>query len=176
MKNKNLHLSVFKRISIYSFISLVVVMFLSSMVYAQTAQTNFSGTWTLNTSKSTLQEQTFAPKTLSIVQKNNDISIERGMNFNGEEMKTTDKFTLDGKECQNAGFMNSVKKTILSWSSDGKVLTFTSTIKMEMEGQSNEMKLIEVYTLKDDKTLSVESSMNSSFGDSKETQVFDKGK
>ena len=40
------------------------------------AQADFSGTWALNTSKSKLGEQSFAPQKVVITQKGNDMTVE----------------------------------------------------------------------------------------------------
>ena len=65
------------------------------------AQTNFSGTWSINNEKSKLGEPSFAPKEITIVQGENSLSIESHMDWQGQEMVTNEKFTLDGKECVN---------------------------------------------------------------------------
>ena len=47
----------------------IAALFLTTLVFAQT---DFSGTWELNTSKSKLGERSFAPKEVVIIQKGND--------------------------------------------------------------------------------------------------------
>ncbi len=91
--------------------------------FAVSAQTDFSGSWKLNSSKSKLGEQfSMAPKEVIIDQKGNDLSVEKHSEWQGQEYTINDKFTLDGKECTNAGFMDTEKKSTLEWDNGKKRL------------------------------------------------------
>ena len=60
------------------------------------AQIDLSGSWKLNTSKSKLGEQfSMAPKEIILVQKGNDLGVERHSEWQGQEYTINDKFTLD---------------------------------------------------------------------------------
>jgi len=148
-----------------------IIFFLTAVFFttAGFAQTDFSGTWTLNSSKSKLAERSFAPKSMVIVQQKNEISVESHSEFQGEERVRTSKYTLDGKECTNPGFRDSEVKSTAVWSGDKKSLTITSKVKM----QDSDMTMKAVYKM-DGKNLVAESSSSSSYGDRSETQVFDK--
>jgi len=141
---------------------LLSAVFFSSMLFAQT---NFSGTWTLNTSKSKLGERNFAPKSVVIVQKGNEMSVESHSEWQGQERTRTSKYTLDGKECINPGFRDSEVKSKAAWSGDKKSLTVTS----KFETPNGEMTMEAVYKM-DGENLVIENS----FGDRSTTQVFDK--
>lgn len=146
---------------------LIVILVVS---IAASAQTDFSGTWKLNSSKSKLGEQfSMAPKKIIIVQKGNDISIEKHSEFQDQEFTSTDKLTLDGKECVNTGFMDTQKKSTAVWSDDKKSLKVVG--KMDMQGE--EMTITEVFKI-DGGNLVIEASSTSSFGDMSETQVYEK--
>lgn len=145
---------------------LLSAVFFTTMVFAQT---DFSGSWTLNTSKSKLGERSFAPKSVVIVQTKTDISIETRSEFQGEERVRTSKYTLDGKECTNKGFRDMDVKSTAVWSADKKALTITSKIQMD----NGDMTMKSVYKM-DGANLVNESSSSSSMGDRSETQVFDK--
>jgi hypothetical protein len=134
------------------------------------AQSDFSGTWKLNTEKSKLGERSFAPKSIVIVQDASTLNIERHTEFQGQENTTTDKLTLDGKECTNIGMMDIPKKSVVTWSEDKTSLKIVSTIAFQ---DDNTMTMTEIYKISDG-SLVIESSMASSFGEMKETQVFDK--
>ena len=150
-----------KHLSIF----LVAILFSSVAL----AQTNFSGTWVLNPTKSKLGERTFAPKTVVIVQEGNNLTIDRTVAFGDQESTLKDKLTLDGKECTNIGMMEMEKKSIVT-STDGK-----KTLKIDSKVQREENILSTTEILKIvDGCLIIESSMNSSFGEIKETQAFDK--
>ena len=134
------------------------------------AQSDFSGTWKLNSSKSKLGDQfSFAPKEIIVVQKGNDMSLEKHSSFQDQDFTTNDKLTLDGKECINTGFMDSEKKSTVVWSDDKKSLTITSKVPM----QDETMTIIEVYKM-DAGNMVIESKASSSYGDMEETQVYDK--
>lgn len=135
------------------------------------AQVDLSGSWKLNSSKSKLGEQfSMAPKEIIVVQKGNDLSVERHSEWQGQEFTTNDKFTLDGKECVNAGMMDTKKKSTAVWAADKKSLKITSKIPMQDGG---EFALTEVYKM-DGGNMVIEMSASSSFGDMAETQVYDK--
>jgi hypothetical protein len=82
---------------------------------AQTG-TDFSGTWVLNESKSTQPEGGFrmAPVSMVITQEGINLTVERTSNGpDGDEFKSTAKFTTDGKECSNTMFRDNVRKSIV---------------------------------------------------------------
>jgi hypothetical protein len=147
-------------------IFLFTAVFFTTVVFAQA---DFSGNWTLNSSKSKLGERSFAPKSVTIVQSKADISIETKSEFNGEERVRKSKYTLDGKECTNKGFRDMDVKSTAVWSADKKSLTITSKVSMD----NGDMTMKAVYKM-DGSNLVVESSSSSSYGDRSETQVFDK--
>lgn len=139
--------------------------------FTLSAQTDFTGSWKLNSSKSKLGDQfSMAPKEIIIVQKGNDLSMEKHSEFQGQEFTINDKFTLDGKECINDGFMDTQKKSTVSWSADKKSLTIKSKIPMQDGG---EISITEAYKM-DGGNLVIEMNSTSSWGDMAETQVFDK--
>lgn len=141
---------------------LLSAILLTTMTFAQT---DFSGNWKLNSSKSKLGERSFAPKSVVIVQKGNNLSVESHSEWQGEERIRTNKYTLDGKECMNAGFRDSEVKSTAVWSGDKKSLTITS----KFETQNGQMTMKAVYKM-DGANFVIESS----FGERSETQVFDK--
>jgi hypothetical protein len=141
----------------------------SFLVSAQT--TDFSGKWKLNSSKSKLSaEFSMAPKELVIVQKGNDLSVERHSTFQERELTFSDKFTLDGKECINKGWMDSEKRSTAVVSGDKKSVKITTVILM---GNIGNMTVTEHYSM-DGKSLVVEAIATSSMGDRTETMVYDK--
>lgn len=141
------------------------------------AQPDFSGSWALNESKSTLGDgPRMSVTSMTVSQQENLISIDLVQpSWEGEEMKRSEKYTLDGKESVNEGMMGSSVKTITSWSEDKKELRFAKTIAFEMDGEKMEMKLDDAWTLSDDgKTLTVKSSMKSDWGEMNTVLVYDK--
>jgi hypothetical protein len=149
---------------------------ITSLSFGQGAA-SFSGTWAFNESKSNLGEGGFRmiSQTLVIVQDATTFSIERAFTSqDGTERKTTEKYTLDGKESINPVF-NTTKKSTATWSADKKSLTVSSNMVFEMNGEKNEIKTVEVYKLSDgDKTLTIDSQSTSSMGERKATLVYGK--
>ncbi len=132
---------------------------------------DFSGSWKLNGTKSKLNaEFSFAPNTVIVVQKGNDLKVEKHSNFQGEDITLTDNLTLDGKEAINVGFMDTQKKSIANWSEDKASLKVTSKLSI---GDGGEMTITEVYKLTGG-NLVIESNSSSSFGEMAETMVYDK--
>ena len=141
----------------------------SSAIFAQGP--DFSGSWKLNTTKSTLgAEFSMAPKDVIIVQNGNDLSVEKHSEFQGQEFVSTDKLTLDGKECTNTVFQDMQKKSTCAWSDDKASLNVVSKMSM---GDGGDITITEVYKL-DGGSLVIESKSSSSFGDMAEKMVFDK--
>jgi len=147
---------------------LFAILLISVFVSAQSV--DFSGSWKLNRSKSTLGEQfSMAPSEIVISQNGNDLNVERHSSFQDQEFTTNDKFTLDGKECVNTGWRDSQKKSTAVWI-DKNTLKITSKIPMR---DSGEMTINEVYKM-DDGNMVIETSASSSYGDFSETMVYDK--
>jgi hypothetical protein len=157
-------------------LTLAFFLFLPAALFGQT---NFTGTWTFNESKSVLgdaQGPRMEAKTLVVTQQGNEIQVKRtSTGFDGNEMIQNEKYTLDGKESVNTGMMDSKVKSILTWSADKKELTFTKVISFAMNGETQEMKSIEKWSLSpDSKTLTLKSSMNTPMGDMNTTLAYDK--
>jgi hypothetical protein len=141
----------------------------------QGSKTNFSGTWAFSEAKSNLGDAGFrGASKLTITQDGNDLSVARDRtNQNGELVTTTDKYTLDGKECVNTSGRGP-SKSIVTWSADGKSLNFAVTRTFERDGQTTEVKSSEVWSLTDASTLSLQSTMNFQGEERKTTYVYDK--
>ena len=124
------------------------------------AQTNFSGTWAFNESKSNFGESQFrfAATLMVVTQDANTLTVESTMpGRDGEEMKTSAKYTLDGKVSENPMF-NSTRKSTVTWSADKSSLIIASTMTFDMGGETREMKSTETWKLSEGgKLLSVES-------------------
>jgi hypothetical protein len=145
-------------------------LFLISVIAS--AQTpDFSGTWKLNSGKSKLNDQfTLGPKEIIIDQKGNDLNVEKHSTMMDQDFTTKDKFTLDGKECINAGFQDSKKKSACSWSDDKKSL---KVVSVQSIGDGGDMTHTEVFKI-DGSNLVIESTASSSYGELVETFVYDK--
>lgn len=143
---------------------------------AQGAKPNFSGSWAFNESKSNMGEgRGFRSATqMTITQDVNTLTNARvRTNQDGESTTTTEKYTLDGKECVNTSGRGP-SKTIVTWSADGKTLNFATTRTFERDGETTEIKSTEVWTLTDAKTLSIQSATKMQDTERKASLVYDK--
>ncbi len=138
------------------------------------AQTNFSGTWGLNESKSNFGDSQFrfAATTLAVTQDAAVLSVESTMpGRDGGERKTSLKYKLDGSVSENPGFGDNVRKSTVAWSPDKTVLTITTSF--DMNGET--MKSSQIWKLSEGgKVLLVENSFNGPNGEMKTTAAYDK--
>lgn len=144
--------------------------------FAQDEKVNFSGEWSFNESKSDMGEGRFpATSKLTIKQEGNNLTVERlQTGRDGQERKSTQELTLDGKESENATGRGT-RKSVVTWSDDGKTLTIKSTMVFNRGGETMEMKSIEQWKLTGGgKILSIESSSSTPRGERKATMIYDK--
>ncbi len=155
---------------------IIGVFFLSAFML-KPAPADFSGKWKLNEGKSELgQFASFAIRGIETEQSADAINISRtAPSFEGTDVTTKERLTFDGKEAESSSFGDSKKKSVASWSEDGKMLTISYNLKMEFNGQSLDIKGKEVWTLADEgKTLVVKNTGSSSFGEFETTSVYEK--
>ncbi len=158
-------------------IAFFISFFLIPMVlYAQGGKVNFSGEWSFNESKSDMGEGRFQTSMkLTIKQEGNNLTIERlQTGRDGQERKSTQELTLDGKESEyNAG--RGTRKSTVTWSDDGKTLTIKSKMVFDRNGETMEMKSVEQWKQSNGgKILSIDSSSSTPRGERKATMVYDK--
>jgi hypothetical protein len=164
-----------KSVSMF-FLSILIL--LGTTVMAQ--KPNYAGKWVLNEGKSQLGEGQFrmSASKLNITQDEKTLSLDRIMNSpDGQEMTTSEKYTLDGKECSNTGFMEMVKKSTVTFSADNKVMTITSLTVFEREGNKMEINAVEIFKISEDgKTITIDSTSKSQRGERKMTLLYEKAK
>ena len=111
---------------------------------------------------------------ITVTQDGNNLTAARvRTNQDGETTTTTEKFTLDGKECTN-DTGRGPSKAIVTWSADGKALNFAITRTFDRNGETTTMKSTEVWTLTDANTLSILSTASFQGNEMKTTLVYDK--
>jgi hypothetical protein len=164
-----------------SLILLITFLFVFSLntAFAQAKKTDFTGTWTLNENKSQLGEGPGrrAASKMVITQDAKTLNNEKtSTRQTGETVTTTEKYNFDGSETDNSQ-NDRKKKSIASWSADMKDLTINSTTIFERDGNSMEIKTIEIYKLGSDGiSLIIETTSSSSFGEFKTSLFYDKAK
>lgn len=132
---------------------------------------NFSGEWTLNKEKSGIDEsgpgfRMISEKLVVVQDKEKELVITRfGVNRNGEEMKTEEKLTLDGKECTDKTEFREKTSTI-TFSQDGKTMIITAVTKMNRNGNEFSMNSTENWSLQaDGKILFIDSKSETPRGE-----------
>ncbi len=163
-----------KNTTLKNLLIVTVTLLISSFTFGQSAA-NFSGIWALNDSKSTIGEGggRMVSKTITIAQDGATFSIEKVFaGQDGTDRNMSEKYTLDGKESVNPVF-NTQKKSKAVWSADKQSLTVSSVMVFEMNGESNEIKTVEVYKLSG-ADLTIDSQSVSSMGERKSTLVYTK--
>ena len=156
-------------------LTLILCIVLPPMAEAQSGKVNFTGSWALNEGKSTMGDNPrMGGGDFIAKQDGNILSVERSRtNRNGETMKTTMTYTLDGKESINTSPRGD-SKSVAQWSSDGKSLTISTARSFEMNGETVNMKTVEVWSLTDPKTVTIQYSSSTPNGERKMTMVYDK--
>jgi hypothetical protein len=143
------------------------------------AQTNFSGTWALNESKSNFGESQFrfAATTLVATQDAKVLTVETTRpGMDGNETKSTAKYNLDGTVSENTGFGNSVRKSTVTWSADKAFITIASTMTFDMNGETRTMNSSETWKLSEGGKVLLLDNVMPGFegGEMKTTAAYDK--
>jgi hypothetical protein len=143
------------------------------------AQANFSGTWAFNESKSNFGESQFrfAATTMVVTQDDKVLTVESTRSGqDGNEVKTTAKFNLDGTVSENPGFNNTTRKSTVTWSADKSSITIASTMTFDMNGETRTMNSSQTWKLTEGgKSLLLDNVMpGRDGGEMKTTVAYDK--
>ena len=151
-------------------LTIVLVLVEPVMIHAQAGKADFAGTWVLNEGKSTLPQggggQRMGGTNFPVAQDANLLTQTR---IGQDGTPRIAKYTLDGKESLNTTRGGESKSTA-KWSADGKTLTIIT--KMTYEG--NERTSTSVWSLINEKTLSIASARQGQEGEVKTTLIYDK--
>ena len=115
------------------------------------------------------------PYKMDIIQKENDLSIERFFIVEwGDDRITKEKLTLDGAEVKSE-FFNSPRITTASWSREADTLNINSKVTFSRGDRTFEMVTNEAWSLqKRGKILSIKQSSTSFRGKREITMIFEK--
>ncbi len=166
--------SFWKKTAVYTAVACIT---LGTATAVQAQKTDFSGEWKLNEAKSNLGQYTrMVARKMTVNSQKDSLSILRFITSqDGNETTYNEKLAFDGKETESTVFGNSKKKSTLKWSDDGQSLTVNSNIVFERDGQSFEVKVVEVWKLTEGgKVLSLESTSTSQMGTNTISLLFDK--
>jgi hypothetical protein len=160
---------------LYRLIFAAIFIFLIQSNNYAAEKVNFSGNWAFNESASQTGEFRRADKAIVVKQDVNTIIIERTMlDREGNERTVSSAITLDGKECINKDNQNRERKSTAVWSDDGKVLTITTTMTFERDGQSSTITNVEKWSLSEDSKLIIDVNSQSPRGNRTAKLVYDK--
>jgi Tol biopolymer transport system component len=156
-------------------VTLVLIVALPLFTNAQAGKTNFTGNWAINEEKSNLGDgPRMGGGDFTAKQDGNLLTVERTFtNRDGQTMTSIMKYTLDGKESLNTS-QRGDSKSVASWTADGKTLTISTSRTFNMNGETRNMQSVEVWTMTDPKTISIQSTMTTQNGERKLTMVYDK--
>lgn len=155
-------------------------LFLLNSAITSAQKTNFAGSWVYSVQKSIAPENGFGAGATKMVVTQDDLNLNMDRTFkgrDGEDISAKEKISLDGKECENVIFGNFKRKSVATWSVDGKILTINGVVVFDANGESMEMKSVEIWKLSDDASiLTQETSFSTPNGDMKATNVYEKAK
>ncbi|MBI5008563.1 MAG: hypothetical protein HZB98_02700 [Bacteroidia bacterium] len=158
-------------------LSLIFILIVTgpSFLNAQTGKINFSGSWAINEEKSNLGDgPRMGGGDFTAKQEGNLLTVERTFtNRDGKSMTSIMKYTLDGKESLNTS-QRGDSKSVANWSADGNTLTISTSRTFNMNGETRDMKSVELWTMTDPKTIKIQSTMTTPNGERKLTMVYDK--
>lgn len=163
-------------VHIMAFTIICALLLVPLSAFGGAGKPDFSGVWKLNESKSTIGEGRFRLSPGLVVRHDgNNLEIERTrVGREGQEIKSTENLTLDGKEVVNEG-ENRSTKTTANWSEDGRNVVIASIMTISREGQTMEIKNRETWQLSDDgKTLTIQFNSSSPRGERNDNLVYDK--
>ena len=161
----------------------IIVSILSfGLVLAQDAKVDFSGEWALNAEKSEMGGDSGGGRggrrgmgysKMVVEQSENKLVVNAyRQNRDGEEVVTASTYTLDGKECENAGNFGT-RISVAKWAKDGKSLVINSTMTGERGGEQFTMESSETWSIQDG-NLVIESVRSTPRGERQSKTVYDK--
>jgi hypothetical protein len=162
---------------VFALFTIVVLLLISTILFASDGKVNFSGEWTLNKDKSDLgdsgRRRGRAATKLIIEQEDNKLVVESfRQNRDGEEVSTKLTYTLDGKKNKNEmRFGDQVSTT--KWSEDSKSLTIESTMTMSRGDRDITIESINNWSL-DGELLTIGSTRTTPRGERKSNAVYSK--
>jgi len=152
-----------------NFVLLLSLVLFSTAAIAQ--KVNYSGEWKLNESKSDLgYDFSMAPASVTVEHTKKALDMKTVNVWDGQEVVNESHLTLNGKECENVGFGESVTKSTAEV--DKKTQAILIVTKGETEGVG-EWTSTQNLSMQDG-NLVIAFEATSDMGEIAETYVFDK--
>ena len=151
-----------------NFVFIIALAFLSATAFGQ--KVKFSGDWKLSEDKSEQgYEFSLAPKAMTVEHTKKTLDLVNVWAFDGQEFEIKQHFTLDGAECENVGFMESVLKSTANFDKKTKTIKIVSN----GSGEGPDYTHTQIMSIKED-NLVIVSEAASEMGELDETFVFEK--
>ena len=141
-----------RSIKIITFITALFCV-LSSATNIHVVNTDFSGKWTLNVTKSQFGNIPLqaAVKQFEIKQSEDSIFIKKiTINSNNEEKKSLETVSFDSKPCYQLLDSKRTKASAATWSSEGQVLTMANSYSFPDEPDKIEYSILQTWALTND--------------------------
>lgn len=141
------------------------------------AKADFSGTWTLDKTKSEGIPAAIKEQVLVVKQDGDKINIDSRLTTETGEQNTTDIYTLDGKPAdftqKGPGGAEGKGKRTAKWTADGNGLDVKEEVTFETPQGALALDVTRKWTLSaDGKTLTVELNIASAMGSQQMKRVF----
>ena len=144
---------------------------------------NFSGSWTLDKSKTDvsqfigvgedIEKTQMASMMMVVEQQGASLRVTRILKTQGDERKEIHTYKIDGNETTNTGFRGETVVARAFWEGDKLVVVSTRTKRVLTKDSSTESR--GVWSLSaDGKTLTIAAQINSPRGEQRVKAVFDK--
>lgn len=153
----------------FMLVALIAMLWVSTAVVAQNS--DFTGTWKLNGSKSSLSyDFSLAPRQLNIVQKELSMSMERFTEMMGQSLNYTDHYALDGTQNLHEGLDGVQRKSVVTWNENRTELQIVTIVPTNEFG---EVTITELLSMEGN-SMTVKSHAATAMGDLFEIFVFDR--
>jgi hypothetical protein len=148
-------------------VSVALLVFASGLI-AAAAKANFSGTWTLDKTKSEGLPPTIKDQVLTVTQTGDKLNIESKLTTEQGDQVNNDVYTLDGKPADFSSKMGGGEgkgKRIANWSADGNGIEVKEEVTFDTPNGPATVNITRQWTLSaDGKTLTIEMNISSAMG------------
>ena len=149
----------------------ILLLLAATCASAGEAKNDFSGEWHMDEEKSQKPEWGYT-KIMTVTQNDSSLTTSRQVISNFGDYTDVEKFYIDGRKSNNDN--DQVKRTtVLSWSEDGKTLTFMTDLNIINMGM--DVKVVSICSLAEEgKVLNITSTSESSMGTMEFKSVYHK--
>lgn len=147
----------------------VALLVLALGLVAVAAKANFSGTWTLDKTKSEGLPTAIKEQVLTVTQSEDKLTIESKLTTEQGEQTTSDVYTLDGKPAdftqKGPGGAEGKGKRTAKWAADGNGIEVSEEINYETPNGTMAVNITRKWALSaDGKTLTIDMHIASAMG------------